>query len=201
MDSDAVGAAYDQLAERWLDDRFPTENGLSQHTRALSFPQQRGGAALNVGCGCNTRLNQLLREHGLSPEGVDVSARMIELARAADPTTPVHQADICEWALPRNYRFISAWDSIWHVSLKKQRALLLKLMGALEPNGVLLFSAGGLDNPAEHTDSHMGPCLYYASLGIPELMRAIHEGGCVCRHLEFDQLPEKHLVIIVQRAT
>ncbi len=201
MDSEAIGAAYDQLAERWFDDRFPAENGLSQHTRALSFLPQGAGAALNVGCGCNTRINKLLREHGLSPEGVDVSPRMIEHARLADPATPAHQADICEWALPRSYRFISAWDSIWHVSLTKQRELLLKLTGALESDGVLLFTAGGLDNPSEHTDSHMGPCLYYASLGIPELMRVIYEGGCVCRHPEFDQLPEKHLVIIVQRAT
>lgn len=201
MDSEALGAAYDQLAERWLDDRFPADNGISQHTRALSFLAQRTGPALNVGCGCNTRINRLLRKHGLRPEGVDVSTRMIEFARAADPETPAHLADICKWRLPGSYIFISAWDSIWHVPLAKQRALLLKLMGALQPGGVLLFTAGGLDNPSEHMDSHMGPSLYYASLGIAELLRVIHEGDSVCRHLEFDQLPEKHLVIIVQRAT
>lgn len=125
---------------------------------------------------------------------------MIELARAADPDTPVHCADICEWRLPRRYSFISAWDSIWHVPLTEQRELILKLLGALEPAGVLLFTAGGLDNPSEHTDSTMGPCLYYASLGIPELLKVVLEGGGVCRHLEFDQLPEKHLVIVTQKA-
>jgi hypothetical protein len=126
---------------------------------------------------------------------------MIELARIGDPATPVHKADICDWALPRRYILISAWDSIWHVSLTKQRQLILKLMRALEPAGVLLFTAGGLDHPSEHTDSHMGPALYYASLGIPEFLRVIEEGGGVCRHLEFDQFPEKHLVIIAQKVT
>lgn len=199
MDHEAVGAAYDQLAERWLDDRFPVESGMSQHARALAFLSQRGGAALNVGCGCNTRITRLLRESGLQPEGIDISTRMVELARESDPATPVHHADICAWEFPRAYRFISAWDSIWHVALHEQRRLLTRLMGALEPGGVLLFTAGGLDHPSEHVDACMGPSLYYASLGIPGIVTAIHEAGGVCRHLEFDQRPETHLVVIAQR--
>jgi hypothetical protein len=126
---------------------------------------------------------------------------MVELARAADPTIPIYHADICEWSVPKKYAFVSAWDSIWHVSLRSQRALLLKLMAALEPGGVVLLTTGGLEGPGEHEDSQMGPRLYYASLGIPALLEVINEGNCVCRHLEFDQLPEKHLVVIAQRAT
>ncbi len=200
MHRESVAAAYDELADRWLDHRFPADNGIAKHSHALSFLQKRAGPALNVGCGCNTRINRLLRDNGFQPEGIDVSERMVQLAKVADAETPVHHADICEWEIPRRYSFISAWDSIWHVSLEKQRGLLLKLLGALEPGGVLLFTAGGLDAPSEHTDSHMGPSLYYASLGIPELLRVIDEGNAICRHLEFDQLPEKHLVVIAQRA-
>jgi SAM-dependent methyltransferase len=195
-----VAAAYDELAERWRDGEFPQHNGIAHHRRALALLGPRDGVALNVGCGCNTRFNALLREHGLSPEGIDLSARMVELARAADSSVPIHHADICTWPMPRPYAFIGAWDSIWHVALNAQRALLLRLMGALAPGGVLLFTAGGLDGPAEHHDATMGPELYYASLGIPALLEVIAEGQCICRHLEFDQLPEKHLVVIAQRS-
>jgi len=73
-------------------------------------------------------------------------------------------------------------------------------MGALAPGGVFIFSTGGLDAPAEHVDSTMGPEVYYASLGIPGLLQVIKEAGCLCRHLEFDQYPEKHLYLIVQQA-
>ena len=211
MSHAAVAAAYDELAERWLDDRFPADNGISHHRRAFSFlsdlsdlsdiSNRGGGYALNVGCGCNTRLTRLLASHGLAVEGVDISRRMVELARAADPHTPVHHADICDWAMPRRYVFISAWDSIWHVDLRQQRPLLLKLLRALEPGGILLFTAGGLDGPAEHHDSCMGPRLYYASLGIPAMLDTLNEGNALCRHLEFDQLPESHLVVIAQRAS
>lgn len=62
------------------------------------------------------------------------------------------------------------------------------------------WSAGGLDQAAEHVDAAMGPALYYATLGIPGLIALVYEAGCACRHLEFDQHPEQHLFVIAQRA-
>lgn len=200
MPRPSPAAAYDLLAGRWLDGVFDGANGLRQHERALAFlARADAGWALNAGCGCSTRFNPLLRSHGLRIEGVDVSARMLALARAADPEVRLHQADIRDWPLPRSYRFITAWDSIWHVRLQEQRALMLKLMRALEPGGVFIFSAGGMDHADEHVDATMGPALHYSTLGIPGLLAVIREADCDCRHLEFDQYPGKHLFIIVQR--
>lgn len=194
-----IGAAYDLLAERWRDAVFNPENGRALHRRALSFLDAGAGWALNVGCGCSTRLNPLMREHDLQIEGVDVSRRMIELAAQADPGVLLHHADIRDWPVARPYRFISAWDSIWHVPLAGQRELMLKLMDALAPGGVFIFSAGGLDEAGEHVDDAMGPQVPYATLGIPGLLDVIMEAGCIVRHLEFDQAPEKHLAVMVQR--
>lgn len=141
----------------------------------------------------------MLREHGLHLEGVDVSEQMVALAKAADPSVVLHHADVCDWEPPRKYRLVSAWDSIWHVNLQRQRPLMLKLMDALEIGGVFLFTAGGLDGPSEHFDSTMGPEVYYSTLGIPGLLEVLKDGRCVCRHLEFDQFPQNHLAVIAQR--
>jgi predicted TPR repeat methyltransferase len=201
MPNSTIGQAYDQLAERWLDNRFSRTDGVRQHRQALAFlDSKREGWALNAGCGCNTRFNSMLREHGLQLEAIDVSERMVGLARAADASVVLHHADICEWQPPRRYRFISAWDSIWHVCLEQQHPLMLKLMGALEPGGVFLFTAGGLDEPNEHVDNAMGPPVRYATLGTTGLLDAIKEAGCLCRHLEFDQHPQTHLFVVAQRA-
>jgi len=200
MDHAHIASAYDAIAERWLDGRFNQENGMPQHAHALRFPQGgAGGWALNVGCGCSTRFNALLRGAGLQIEGVDISARMIALAREADPGVLLRHADICAWRPERTYRFMSAWDSIWHVRLDAQRQSLLKLMHALEPGGIFIFTAGGLDSEDEHADAAMGPEVCYATLGIPGLLEVIREAGCICRHLEFDQLPHRHLVVVVER--
>ena len=199
MPSPSIGAAYNRIADRWLDDRFSRDNGVAQHRRALSFLVASGrGVALNAGCGCNTRFNGLMRAQGLAIEGLDVSRRMVELARASDPDVVVHHADVCEWNPPRTYRFITAWDSIWHVPLSEQRPVMLKLMSALEPGGVFIFSAGGTDVPGEHTDSFMGPEVYYSTLGIPGIVEILREAGCICRHLELDQRPSNHLYVIAQ---
>lgn len=201
MTHPSIASAYDLLAERWVDDRFSRDDGVAQHRRAAAFlGSTAAGWALDVGCGCNTRFHDLLRAQGLELEGVDVSERMVALARAADHRAVVHHADICTWEPTRQYRFISAWDSLWHVPLDQQRPVMQKLMSALEAGGVFLFSAGGLDKPDEHRDSSMGPSVYYATLGIPGLLATVDEAGCVCRHLEFDQYPQNHLCVIVQRA-
>lgn len=196
-----IAHAYDQLALRWQDDKFSRIDGVRQHERALAFlGSPNHGWALSVGCGCNTRFNALLREHDLHLEGVDISEQMVALAKAADPSVVLHHADVCDWKPPRKYRLVSAWDNIWHVSLRRQRPLMLKLMEALEIGGVFLFTAGGLDAPSEHFDSTMGTEVYYSTLGIPGLLEVLKDGRCVCRHLEFDQFPQNHLAVIAQRA-
>ncbi|HEX4985299.1 MAG TPA: class I SAM-dependent methyltransferase [Burkholderiales bacterium] len=195
-----VALGYDAIAERWASPDFPRDNGIPQHERALAFAQG-AGHALDAGCGCNGRIVDLLQARGYEVEGVDVSARMVELARARHPGVAFHHADICEWKMPRRYDFISAWDSIWHVPLACQAAVLAKLLNALAPGGVCIFSMGGLDAPGEKTDAAMGPAMYYATPGIPATLDVLAQTGCVCRHLEFDQRPESHLYIIAQRNT
>ena len=193
-----VAKSYDDIAERWTSDNFPLNNGIAQHERAIDFIKEKR-AALDVGCGCSGRIIDLLLSHGFKVEGLDVSARMIALARQRHPTVLFHQADICDWELPQKYDLISAWDSIWHVPLSSQGAVLAKLMQGLTPGGVCIFTTGGLDAPSEKVDAAMGVQMYYGVLGIPRTLALIAEHGCVCRHLEYDQYPESHLYVIAQR--
>jgi SAM-dependent methyltransferase len=199
MTPDETGRSYDQIADVWNSDGFNRHNGIDAHRRALAFLQGNGGLAIDLGCGCSGRFIDLLASHGLVVEGLDVSARMIGLARARHPHTTFHQADVCTWDFTRGYDFITGWDSLWHLPLAAQEPVMRKILGALAPGGVFIFTTAGLDRPEEKTDSAMGPPVYYGVPGIPRTLALVAECGCVCRHLEYDQWPEKHLVIIVQR--
>ncbi len=117
----------------------------------------------------------------------------------ARPQIVFHHADICRWELPRQYDFISAWDSLWHVPLAAQPSVTRKICDGLASNGVFIFTTGGIDEPGQKEDSSMGPPVYYSVLGIPETLRLLTQYGCVCRHLEYDQYPEKHVDIIAQK--
>ncbi|MFU8817539.1 MAG: class I SAM-dependent methyltransferase [Pseudomonadales bacterium] len=198
MDPQDVAKSYDQIAHHWDSNRFPRDNGIAQHERAVAFTDLRG-PALDVGCGSSGRLIDLLLEHGFSAEGLDISGKMVELARRRHPELIFHHADICEWQFPRSYDFVSAWDSIWHVPLQAQESVLLKIFHALSPGGVAIFSLGGTQDPSETTNSHMGPPMYHSTIGIPRILELIAEAGSICRHLEYDQHPELHAYIICQQ--
>ncbi len=193
-----IADSYDSIAHRWLEPHLTT-NGIRQHEHALNFRPSGGGLALDVGCGCNDRFRRLLEIHEYEVEGLDVSAQMIALAKTRNPNATFYHADVAVWMPTKKYDFITAWDSIWHVPLNRSESVLRRLCGALTPGGVFIWTTGGLDGPEEKQDSAMGPPVYYSVLGIPKTLQAIADAGCVCRHLEYDQLPEKHVFLIAQK--
>lgn len=203
MNSRQTAESYNKIADHWNGPDFHRENGIVQHQRALRF-SSRSGDAIDVGCGSSGRLIDLLLAQGFQVEGLDISSEMIRLARLRHPEMTFHEADIVTWAFPKAYDFISAWDSVWHVPLEHQQAVLEKLCDALKPNGVLIFTSGGVDTPGDVTNPCHGQPLYHAALGIPKLLEIVVEQQCVCRHLEYDQPtdedPGRHLYLIIQRA-
>ncbi len=198
MQPEDLGRSYDEIAERWLEPHLEM-NGISQHEVALRFAAHPGGRALDVGCGCHGRFLRLLELRGFAVEGLDVSARMIALARERMPHVTFHHADVCVWKPEGRYHFISAWDCLWHLPLSRNAEVLTKLCGALAPGGIFIFTFGGLDAPEERLDASMGVPVNYSTLGVSLTLQTLAAAGCVCRHLEYDQLPEKHVFIIVQR--
>jgi 2-polyprenyl-3-methyl-5-hydroxy-6-metoxy-1,4-benzoquinol methylase len=198
MDPEATGRSYDKIAHSWQE-RTPESYGIAQFERAIKFTKNRG-SALDIGCGSQGRVMDLLIRHGFQPEGLDVSHKMILLARQKHPNIPFHHADISQWNFPQKYDFVSAWDSTWHLPLELQEPVLRKICAGLAPGGVHLFTTVGFDEPGDHGDSgYMGVPLAYGTMGISKLLELLPKFGCVCRHLEYDQYPEQHLYIIAQK--
>lgn len=193
-----IAAVYDEIGQHWDSPDFNRAYGMAQHERALHFASKTG-TALDVGCGSSGRIIGLLLERGFDVEGLDLSREMLKRARRHHPRVRFHLADICDWVLPRRYDFISAWDSIWHVTLARQPEVLRKICGGLAPGGVFIFTTGGVEQPEESANPCFGRPLYHAAPGIPAVLRVLEESGCVCRHLEYDQRPENHVCVIAQK--
>lgn len=198
MTPDDTGRAYNTITHLWTSPKFNVNNGVDAHKRAIAFTKGEG-FALDVGCGATGRFIELLQTSGFAVEGVDVSSEMLALSREKFPTVDFYQQDICEWPLPRQYDLMTAWDSIWHVPLAQQKALMKKLFNGLSANGVCIFSCGAVDEAGDHTDATMGPDMYYATLGIAGFLAVIESCGCALRHFEYDQHPELHGYFIVQK--
>ena len=199
MNPTDIGKAYNQITHLWESDKFNRNNGIEPHKRALSFVKNKG-KALDIGCGCTGRFIDLLLNEGFVPTGLDVSTEMINIASKRHPDIKFINADICEYPLVEKYDFITAWDSIWHIPLAEQHHVLTNIINSLNPGGVFIFSFGGTVEADSHTDNFMGPEVYYSTLGINGFLTLFIELGCVIRHLEFDQYPELHTYLIVEKA-
>lgn len=199
-----TGKAYDQITSLWTREDYPFQYGIAQHKRAIQFTikndAQHSKFALDVGCGCTGRFIDLLTESGYTAEGLDVSAEMIRLAREKQPHIRFHHQDILSWQPEKQYDFITAWDSIWHLPLSQQTPVMTKLTEMLNPGGILIFSFGGVEDAGEHQNSTMGPRLNHSSLGTNGFIQLLIACNCIIRHLEFDQYPELHTYLIVEKA-
>ncbi|MCH1931297.1 class I SAM-dependent methyltransferase [Shewanella sp. A25] len=193
-----IGSAYNQITHLWSGDSFDMSNGISQHKKAIQFVSNHG-EALDVGCGPTGRFIELLINEGFSPRGIDVSAEMLALARIKHPNVQFELADICDFELTKKYDFITAWDSIWHIPLSEQRRVITKIVGSLHLGGVFIFSFGATEQECAHTDTCMGPEVYYSTLGVSGFINLFIELGCNIRHLELDQYPELHAYMIIQK--
>ena len=147
MTPNEIAKNYDQIADRWGSDVFPESNGIVQHERAIAFVDQPG-RALDVGCGGSGRIIEFLKNHGFNVEGVDLSGACSSSPGNVIRPITFHQADIVTWEFPAAYSLISAWDSVWHVPLADQEAVLRKMLRGLTKGGVCVFTMGGLKNPA-----------------------------------------------------
>jgi SAM-dependent methyltransferase len=197
MHPDETAARYDRLALWFQEQHAGSSYGVAQLERAIRFAAHKA-AALDVGCGSTGRFIDVLTKHGFAAEGVDISGRMVALARERNPGSPFYVGDICTWELPKRYDFISAWDSVFHLPLDRHEPVIRKLCGGLNPGGVLIFTCGG-GGGGEISGSFEGEDFDYSTLGIDEFLRLLRESGCECLHVEYDQYPENHVYLIARK--
>lgn len=120
----------------------------------LNFAHRTGDPILEVGCGTGRVLIPLAKA-GYTVTGVDVSAAMLERARAkleaeglTERVTLVH-ADVNELALGRKFALIiyAANSFMHHVTQAEQIHVLKRLREHLRPGGLLILD---LFNPDVH---------------------------------------------------
>jgi SAM-dependent methyltransferase len=198
MRPEDTAARYDRIAQWWQTQHQDSIYGIPALERAIRFtPKQQ--FALEIGCGSSGRFIKALSEYGFQVEGLDISSKMIDLAKQLHPNITFYQADICSWNPPKPYSLIVAWDSTFHLPLTAQEPVTKKLCAALEPGGVLMFTCGGGYKQSEVSGTFQGEDFEYSTLGVNAFLKILNECQCTCLHLEYDQYPENHVCIIAQK--
>ncbi|HPS87611.1 MAG TPA: class I SAM-dependent methyltransferase [Spirochaetota bacterium] len=191
-----IGKKYDKISEWWHNNHNESNYGLPQIEKAVRYTKNHG-SALDVGCGSGGRIIRKLLSEGFYITAIDVSSEMIKIAQSNHSDVNFIICDISDWDTDETFDLIIAWDSIFHLPMKKQRVVISRLCAMLKKDGIIIYTFG--DAYGEHESEWHGDNFFYGSIGIDQNLKTIMESGCQCRHLELDQYPEKHVYIIAQK--
>jgi trans-aconitate methyltransferase len=195
MDPAETGMKYNKIAYWWHQHQQGPAYGMEAFKKAMGF-HPGIQSALDIGCGPGGRFIQELDLRGCSVHGIDVSAEMVSTAKKNHPNHTFEIQNICSWEIPFRFDFVYAWDSIFHIPLKEHPSVIRKMCCALKPGGILIYTFGHAIG--EHTDTWMDDTFYYSSIGINGNIEILLEKSITLLHLELDQYPENHAVVIGQ---
>ncbi|MHC4779346.1 MAG: class I SAM-dependent methyltransferase [Planctomycetota bacterium] len=154
-----VEKGYDVIARAYHEQRdgFDTRDLLEGFTSLL--PQ--GGAVLDAGCGAGVPVARTLADSGFGVTGIDLSASMLELARAHVPGATFFKMDMRRLEFDAaSFDGICAFYSLIHVPRGDHASVLLNFHRMLKPGGILLFSSG--NDAWEGTEEFHGTLMYWS---------------------------------------
>src|SRR5215212_9419128 len=102
MKPEETASHYDRLALWWQQEHVNSTYGIAALERAIRFVENKSGA-LDIGCGSSGRFIDVLLKHDFTPTGVDISSKMISLAKQRHPQVTFYAEDICTWQFPQKY--------------------------------------------------------------------------------------------------
>lgn len=137
----------------------------------------RGGHILDLGCGAGEPIDRYLIDSGHNVTGVDISSRMIALARTRFGRHEWIHADMRHIAPGRTFHGVLAWDSLFHLPHQDQADMIQRIGKWLEPGGALLFTSG-TENGVE-MGTQFGDPLYHASLDPSEYRELFRVSGMI----------------------
>lgn len=140
-DTDDVRAAYDAMAQAYAA-AYPTtepesapELAMVDHLVELLGPAAR---VLDAGCGTG-RMSRYLADRGAVVEGVDLSPRMLEQARAAHPDLRFETGSLVDLGRDDGrYDGVLAWYSLIHLDDAEAARAVREMARVVRPGGLVL---------------------------------------------------------------
>ncbi len=140
----ASNEIYDQVAERYAElvKTKPHNAFLERPAIRALVPDIRGGRVLDAGCGSGVNLQWLIDQGAHEVVGIDVSAKMIEIAaREAIPNVSLFIADMSHpLDLLETDSFDLVLSSLVVHYIEDQQAFFAEMARLLRPGGRFVFS-------------------------------------------------------------
>ena len=173
-DKNIVERGYDKIAKEYADWRRTFKNRRQLEELAALLPQN--ARVLDVGCGAGIPTARFLVESGCRVLGIDVSEKMLEMARINVPEAQFIKKDMTDLDFTENsFDGLTAFYSIIHVLRTKHEKLFQDFHRILKPGAPMLISLGRTE--WEGTEDFHGAQMFWSHYAPEKSLRLIEATG------------------------
>jgi cyclopropane fatty-acyl-phospholipid synthase-like methyltransferase len=197
MTNDLVKEGYEKAADNYAANRnqFESIKYLEQFSKLI----EKGRTVLDVGCGAGKPVDEYLIKKGFAVNGIDISERMIELAKKNIPQgfyevkdmSKLKEGEYCVDGIVSFY-------AIFHTPREKHHELLKKFASFMPNGGGILITMGAEEYEGFEDDFH-GAKMFWSYYGAEKNTELVENAGFKIILNEIDgSANEKHQVIIAK---
>jgi cyclopropane fatty-acyl-phospholipid synthase-like methyltransferase len=153
MTNDLVRQSYNKAAENYASNRNQFDN--LKYLERLNEFLSPNSLILDIGCGAGKPVDSFLVSKGHRVTGIDLSEKMIELAKQNVPQAEYKVADMTE--LKRGEYEVDAvvsFYAIFHTPRETHQELFHKIHSFLSPSGFLLITMGSDEWEGKESNFH-----------------------------------------------
>lgn len=168
---------YDQMAESYMERRSLFDNTKQLQRLASLIPP--GAKVLDLGCGTGLPVSKFFADRGCEVLGIDLSDRMIDLAKKNVPNATFLIKNIMNLDLSENYfDLIVSFYCLFHLKKEMQTEAFKKIIHWLKFDGYSYFTLAtkeytGMDN-FEGTIDFEGKLLPYCHYTLEDYKNIFH---------------------------
>ena len=169
-----VEQGYDKIAEKYHSSRakFKHRRELAAFMRLL--PEK--ARILDAGCGAGVPISKTLAARGFRVTGIDISRKMLELARRHVPSAKFFKKDMARLDFPANsFDGIASFYAIIHVPREKHPKIFQGFHRLLKPGGIMLACMG--PDEWEATEDYKGTKMFWSHYSPEKSLEIIKESG------------------------
>lgn len=197
MANDLIKKGYREVADNYVAkrDQFESNKYLEKFTTFID----RGKTILDVGCGAGKPVDAYLVNQGYAVNGIDISPRMIALAKENVPDAFYEIKDMSELK-DGEYcvNGIVAFYSIFHTPRGKHQELL-HMFASFMPNGGPLLITMSVRSREDREDDFHGEKMFWRHYGADKNTELVVYAGFTIVLNEIDtSANEKHQIILAQ---
>jgi 2-polyprenyl-3-methyl-5-hydroxy-6-metoxy-1,4-benzoquinol methylase len=171
--TDVVRRGYERCADAYAAAREEAERGL---TALLDRPGP-GGEVLDIGCGAGIPVAASLIEHH-RVTGLDISNRMIELARANVPAGRFLLGDVLEEEFEaESFDAVVAMYMLFHVPRERRQEVFRRVHAWLKPGGHFLVSLSENDEEGYTEDDFFGVTMFWSNYDLGAYLEMLQAAG------------------------